>query len=64
LKTVDHRTDLWSLGVIVFECLTGVRPFEAKALARLVARILAGPIPVPSRLAPEAPIPPEVDAWM
>jgi serine/threonine-protein kinase len=64
LTSVDFRTDLWALGVIVFECLTGVRPFEAKALPRLVARILAGPIPVPSRTAPEAALPPDVDAWM
>jgi serine/threonine-protein kinase len=64
LTSLDFRTDLWALGVIVFECLTGVRPFEAKALPRLVARILAGPIPVPSQVAPEAALPPDVDAWM
>jgi serine/threonine-protein kinase len=64
VTSVDFRTDLWALGVIVFECLTGVRPFEAKALPRLVARILAGPLPVPSQLAPEAALTPEIDAWM
>jgi serine/threonine-protein kinase len=64
LKTVDHRADLWALGVIAFECMTGVRPFAAKALGPLVAQILVGPIPVPSQVAPEASIAPEIDAWM
>jgi serine/threonine-protein kinase len=64
LKTVDHRTDLWAAGVIAFECLTGVRPFEERTLGAVVAKILSGPTPVPSRAAPEAAIPPEIDAWM
>jgi serine/threonine-protein kinase len=64
LKTVDYRTDLWAAGVLVFECLTGVRPFSAEALGPLIAKILGGPIPVPSAAAPDAGIPHDVDAWM
>jgi RNA polymerase sigma-70 factor (ECF subfamily) len=41
-----------------------VRPFEATALGPLVAKILTGPIPVPSRAAPEAGLPEAFDAWM
>jgi eukaryotic-like serine/threonine-protein kinase len=61
---IDARADLWSVGVVAFECATGVRAFEAAALGPLVTKILTGPIPVPSRAAPEAALPREFDAWM
>jgi serine/threonine-protein kinase len=64
LKTVDFRADLWSLAVVAFESLTGERPFSASALGPLIAKILGAPIPVPSQVAPEARLPPELDAWM
>lgn len=64
LKTVDYRTDLWAVGVVVFECITGQRPFGAEALGPLIGKILGGPIPVPSSVAPDARIPKDIDAWM
>jgi serine/threonine-protein kinase len=64
LKSIDSRSDLWSLGVVVFECLTGAQPFTAPALGPLIAKIVAAPIPVPSLVAPAARIPVDVDAWM
>jgi serine/threonine-protein kinase len=64
LRTVDHRADLWSVGVIVFECLTGVRPFDDKAPGRLFAKILLNPIATPSQVAPDALLGSEIDAWM
>jgi eukaryotic-like serine/threonine-protein kinase len=64
LRNVDRKADLWALGVIVFECITGVRPFEGSGLGPLVAKILVGPTPIPSRVAPEALLNPAVDAWM
>ncbi|AUX29173.1 MULTISPECIES: serine/threonine-protein kinase [Sorangium] len=64
LKSVDYRSDLWSLGIVVFECLTGQRPFTAPALGPLIAKILGTPAPALSAAAPSARVPAEVEAWM
>jgi serine/threonine-protein kinase len=58
---VDARSDLWSLGVIVFECVTGRRPFESEALGDLFSKIMHDPVPMPSSVAPG--VPPAFDAW-
>ncbi|HHH28351.1 MAG TPA: serine/threonine protein kinase, partial [Polyangiaceae bacterium] len=59
-QSVDHRTDLWAMGVIAYECLVGERPFQGKSLAKVFADIAAGPIPVPSE---HGDVPPGFDAW-
>jgi serine/threonine-protein kinase len=59
-NTVDHRADIWALGVIGFEALTGRRPFNAETLGGLAVAICAEPIPVPSEVAP---VPSGFDAW-
>jgi serine/threonine-protein kinase len=51
-RSVDHRTDLWSLAVIAFECVTGVRPFESAALGDLILQICVRPIRKPSSVLP------------
>jgi serine/threonine-protein kinase len=60
-KQTDHRSDLWSLGVIAFQCLTGRPPFESEALGELMGMILYDDIPIPSQRNPE--LPPEIDEW-
>ncbi len=59
-KAVDHRSDLWSLGVIAFECLTGRRPFYSDGLGDLVLQICIRDIPIPSEAGS---VPLGFDAW-
>ena len=60
-KEIDGRSDLWSLAVIAYQCLTGDLPFVSDGLGELLGKIMFDPIPVPSQVLPS--LPPEVDAW-
>lgn len=64
LKTLDHRADLWSLGVMTFECLTGRRPFAGNAIGPLIAQILHGSVPSVVEWSGDERLPPELDGWM
>jgi serine/threonine protein kinase/Tol biopolymer transport system component len=39
-RAVDRRTDIWSFGCVLYECLTGRQAFEGETVSDLVARIL------------------------
>ncbi len=39
-KPVDRRTDIWSFGCVLYECLTGRRAFEGETISDMIARIL------------------------
>jgi eukaryotic-like serine/threonine-protein kinase len=59
-RMVDSRSDLWAMGVIAFECLTGTRPFYSDGLGDLVLAICVRDIPQPSAVAS---VPIGFDAW-
>jgi eukaryotic-like serine/threonine-protein kinase len=54
-KDLDHRSDLWALGVILFNAITGELPFPGDEIGEVFARILMDPIPKASSVAPDLP---------
>jgi len=56
---VDGRSDLFSLGVVLFELLTGEKPFEADTVTALMFQIVNQPHPLPGFVRPD--LPPECD---
>ena len=60
-QEVDHRTDLWALAVIAYECLVGEPPFISDALGNLLVKIMRDPLPVPSHACSH--LPRAFDGW-
>ncbi|RMG14360.1 MAG: hypothetical protein D6731_10505 [Planctomycetota bacterium] len=52
-KDVDRRADIFALGVILYEVLTGKRPFTGRSAAEVYAKILTGRPAPPSVLRPD-----------
>jgi serine/threonine protein kinase len=61
-KPLDHRSDIYSVGVIMYEVFTGKVPFEAESFMGILTKhIMAQAVP-PRQMAPERDIPFEVES--
>lgn len=60
-RAIDAGTDLWALGVVAFEALTGTLPFNGETIGGISVAICHEPLPSMSQRNPELPV--TLDAW-
>ena len=62
-EDVDARADIWAVGVMLYECLTGEVPFRANNYLGVISQVLTQEVQPPSKLRPELGIPPRSRRW-
>jgi len=55
LQELDERSDIYALGLVIFEMTTGRRPFEADTVAEILAMQRSTPPPDPAAISPRIP---------
>ncbi|MFO0556584.1 MAG: serine/threonine-protein kinase [Polyangiales bacterium] len=60
---VDNRADLYALSVLLFESITGRRPFDAEDVVSLLGMQMSAPVPKLLEMAPDLDVPAELDAF-
>jgi serine/threonine-protein kinase len=55
-RSVDRRSDVYSLGVVLYELLVGKKPFEGKSLEEITAAVKAGDAAPAHRVSPKIPL--------
>jgi len=58
---LDFRTDIWAMGIVAFEALTGQKPFMDDTIGGLAVKLHSGQLPLPSSINPH--LPPAIDVW-
>lgn len=56
----DERSDIYSLGVVLYQLATGQRPFEADTPLGIALKHISAPLPLPSTINPD--LPPSIEA--
>lgn len=56
-ETVEERSDLYAVGVVMYECLTGLLPFQASSTVALIAKLLRDEPTPPDQLSDDVPPP-------
>ncbi len=61
-RPLDQRADLYAVGVVLFELLTGELPFDAPTFAGIIHKQVHDPPPSPRQVAPDNGITPQIEA--